>query len=121
MNTPTKIKGIYHLIGHKRAAATAAAIEADKMDSPRKAHDLNLSAEMLEEEAAGYLAHANSDCEAIDGIEHLIHYLMKSPIKSTGRTLAQHALEEASMRLRRELGEAEPLRNFEIVPEETKH
>lgn len=116
--SPIKIAGIYRLIGHKLAAAGASARSALDTVCPRTRHEMNTTADMLQEEAEGLCEHVKGNVEVIEGIEHLIHYLQRSKIRSTQRSLCQHDLEAASSRLRRELGEPDPARDFEIVKPE---
>jgi hypothetical protein len=47
---------------------------------------------------------------------HLINYLARSPHKSRYRSLVLTSLEESHNWLRRENGDREPERNFEILP-----
>lgn len=100
------IAGIHQLIAHKRKTAEwNRAKAAAPQTCPRIAYDAEMDAKKLEEEATTLEGHAKSDWELIQNIEMLINYLVHSPYTSAHRTLALRSLEEASMRLRRELGD----------------
>lgn len=100
------IAGLYKLIDQLRQQAKwnrakAAAPSAD----PRVAYEAEVSAKDAESRAEELEAHAKGNQDMILNIESLIHYLNHSPHKSADRTIATRHLEDASMRLRRELGD----------------
>ena len=114
------LQGLYHLISTKRAAAGASARAAREQEAkdPRTAHECNVTAERLALEAEQLAEHAKGNEELMEGFMHEISYLAKSPFKSRYRALCLTALEEAHNWLRRENGDREPERNFEILPPE---
>lgn len=100
------IPGLYQLIKARREqAASDAVLWRDPATDPRDAHEAGVRAEAGAKQAESFLNHIQSNEKIIEGVEHMIHYLHKSPIQSTARSLAMHALEEASMRLHRENGD----------------
>jgi len=112
-----KIPGLHQVIAAKRfAAGEAARMCRNPSTDPRRAHEAGVEAEMLAKESETLCEHLHGNAQTIEGIEHLIHYLLTSPHKSAYRTLAIRDLEQASMRLRRENGEPEPERNFQPLP-----
>lgn len=116
------LQGLHHAISTKRAAAGAAARNARECEAkdPRMAHECNVTAERLAVEAEDLAAHAKGNDELMEGVMHLVNYLAKSPHKSRYRSLVLTSLEEAHNWLRRENGDREPERNFEILPPEPK-
>ena len=70
---------------------------------PRIAHESGISADRLDAEIIALSEQIEENVTSIEGIEHLIRLLTSSPHKSADRTLAIRHLEDASMRLRREL------------------
>ena len=105
MNLP----GLIQLLSVKRRAAVqAAAIARDPDTKPVTGHESALRADELAREGDAIAEHLQGNLQSIEGIEHLIHYLKKSPHRSADRTLAIRDLEAASMRLRRENGDPEP-------------
>lgn len=111
MNTLPPIAGLLKLSAAKadQAGWCMNHARSEKSD-PRLAHESEVQAQKLTTEAQAALDHARGNAEMILNIETLIHYLEHSPIKSAGRTLALRHLEDASMRLRREIGD-EPGKN----------
>jgi hypothetical protein len=100
------IPGVYHLISHKRQTAAWQRLKAkDPTTCPRIAHEANADAEQLEAESVRLEGLARSSEALIPSIELLIHDMATSSHQSPDRTLARRSLEEASMRLRRELGD----------------
>lgn len=104
-HTEMNIKGIQHLAKEKKEQAAwgrdkAAAAHTD----PRDAYESAQVAERLDAEAAKLGRQARSDAAIIQNIELLIHDLSTSTDQSAHRTLALRDLENASGRLRRELG-----------------
>ena len=99
--------GLLHLAAVKRdqAAWCRTHAKATKSD-PRMAHENEVRAAELTAEADQLAGHAKGNAELILNIETLIHYLNHSPINSADRVLALRHLEDASMRLRREIGDA---------------
>lgn len=81
--------------------AKAAATHTD----PHIAHECQQAALRMDKEAESAEAHAKGNQDIILNIETLIHYLIHSPHNSAHRTLALRHLEDASMRLRREIGD----------------
>ena len=111
------LHGLHHLISTKRAAAGAAARTArEPSTDPRTGYECNVTAERLAMEAEQLAEHAKGNEELMEGIMHLLNYLAHSPHKSRYRNLAITSLEEAHSWLRRENGDREPERNFEIIP-----
>lgn len=100
------IAGLYSLISRTRQQAASQRLRAAAPDTcPHEAYDAELDAKRLEAEADRLRAHARDNERMIPNIEMLIHDLNQSPHKSAARTLALRDLEQASMRLRRELGD----------------
>lgn len=100
-----EIAGLHKLAHQKRQQAEwnrakAAAPHTD----PRLAHECEEAAKRLDAEADLLDRHIKGDIDIIINIEALIHYLNHSPDTSAHRTLALRDLENASGRLRRELG-----------------
>lgn len=91
------IPGLYQLIAKKRSGARWT-FDNDPTPTGRR------NADRLDEEAEQHEVHARSNEALIPMIELVIHDLTTSTIQSAQRTLAIRALEEASMRLNRELG-----------------
>lgn len=111
------LQGLHHLISAKRAAAAAAARTArDASTDPRTAYECGVTAERLDVEAGQIAEHAKSNEELMEGIMQLVNYLARSEHKSRYRSLCLTELEEAHNWLRRENGDLEPERNFEILP-----
>lgn len=105
MPLPT-ISGLYALAADKRIRAGHLSVEAlANSTTPRHEYELKMQADQLRKEAKEHEDHARSDEKLVEGIEQLINYLVHSPHKSAGRTLAQRKLEEASGHLRRECGD----------------
>jgi hypothetical protein len=107
------IAGLYQLIGRKRAGA----------DWTRQ-NDLSTtgvrSADRMEEDLEKLQSHLCSDIQAVNALEILIHQFTTSPIQSAPRTLALRAMENASMILRREIGDPVlPPANLAEVPVDT--
>lgn len=99
------LQGIQHIAARKREQAEwcrkkAASITKD----PRDAHENEVAAGRLIEEAENLERMAKGNQELILNIETLIHYLATTNDKSAQRTLAMRDLESASSRLRREVG-----------------
>jgi hypothetical protein len=99
------MKGILDIAKQARESAKwnrakAAAIHTD----PRIAHDAESAAKRSDAEAEKLERMARSDRALIDTIELLIHDIATSSDQSPSRTLAMRDLENASSRLRRELG-----------------
>ena len=104
-HTEMNLKGIQHLAKDKKGQAAwnrnkAASTRTD----PRDAHESEQVAKRLEAEATQLSRQARSDAALIQNIEFLIHDLSTSTDQSAHRTLALRDLENASGRLRRELG-----------------
>lgn len=110
--------GLYHLISTKRSAAGAAARTAREVQGkdPRMAHECNETAERLAVEAEEHATHAQANEELMEKANKLLHYLATSKHKSRYRSLAITDLESAINWLRRENGDREPERDFEIIP-----
>lgn len=100
-----KIEGIQHVAEQKRQQAKWNRCEAASVSTdPRIAHECEVTAKCLDEEAEQLERMAKGNHELIQNIEHLIRYLATSNDKSAQRTLAMRDLESASSRLRREVG-----------------
>lgn len=101
------IPGLNQRVGNLRADAAAHAQQArDPNTEPRDAHRYAERADRHAAEADQLMAQVDDNAQVVEGIEHLIHYLTNSTIQSPSRTLAMRELENASMRLRRECGDA---------------
>ncbi len=72
---------------------------------PRIAHEADMAAAEDEKRANKAEAQARSNVALVNNIELLVHDLRTSSLQSAERTLAMRDLENASMRLRRELGD----------------
>ena len=75
---------------------------------PHIAHESGVTAERLEKEVVMLNEQIHENVTTVEGIEHMVRYLTVSPHKSPDRTLAIRHLEDASMRLRRELSTPDP-------------
>lgn len=105
MNTLPPIAGLLHLAAHKRKQAQWNRTKAGNPPTDaRLAHECETAATQLEKEADEHEQHASSNADLIMNIETLLHYFNHSPFDSELRTLAKRHLEDASMRLRREIG-----------------
>lgn len=85
-------------IGHLRASLS-------QQEHPQSRHDVEVSIAAKESSLATLTSHAQSNTTAISQIEEIINYLRVSSHQSADRILARRELENASMRLRRELGD----------------
>jgi hypothetical protein len=100
------IKGLYIERANKIAAATAYPKNPLIPDrDPRDAHEREMSARTARTQADDLKIMIEETESFIERIEELIDHLANHPSKSAHRTLAQRDLENASMRLRRELGD----------------
>ena len=75
---------------------------------PHVAHDAGVTATRLEKEVVQLSEQIFENVTTIEGIERMVRFLTASPHKSPDRTLAIRHLEDASMRLRRELSTEDP-------------
>lgn len=106
MNALQPVAGLYQLIERlKGQAAWNRRKAAETMTDPRTAHECETTAARDEVKAAELAKHAQGNVELIQNIESLIHYIQQSPHQSADRTITKRHLEDASMRLRRELGD----------------
>ena len=112
-----KFPGLHHQISMKRMAAGELARQARRPEcDPRTGYEKGVEAERLALEAEKLSDQAAGNEQAMEGIEHMLAYLAKSPHKSRYRSLALTALEEAHLWLARENGEREPERTLEPIP-----
>lgn len=100
-----KVTGILEIAKQKRdQAGWERKQAAPPSKDPRIAHDCEVAAKTLDQEAEQLERMASDDWHVIENIEILIKHLAASSDKSAQRTLAMRDLESASSRLRRELG-----------------
>ena len=100
------IPGLLHLAAKKRQQVEWLRTKAaNPAADPRDAHESEVSAAAMEEDAIGLESHATENTSLVLNIETLIHALLHSPFQSADRKLALRHLEDASMRLRRETGD----------------
>lgn len=99
------IQGVHHEIAAVERHISFLRKQTKKMASPREQHDYDVALDDSEKKLATLTAHAQANLKAIGMIEETIHYLEQSPHQTADRTLAKRHLEDASMRLRRELGD----------------
>ena len=86
----------------------AMAVDAD----PHIAHESEVVATRLEKEVVMLNEQITENVQTVEGIEHMVRILVSSPHKSADRTLAIRHLEDASMRLRRELSTEDTSQQF---------
>jgi hypothetical protein len=104
------IHGLLREAKRKELQATREATESrSQKKCPRTAHDLGVSAEKLAVEAAGIRSYCAETADIILQIEAVCDFIGTAPRTSAHRTIALRHLEDAAMRLRRELGDEPPL------------
>lgn len=100
------LEGLYILIKAKVARRKVCrATAADRAVSAIDAHDAGFEVQQLDREIPNLHTAIQEDEKFIRDIENLVTALSQSPIKSAHRQLALRHLEDASMRLRRDLGD----------------
>lgn len=100
------IAGLKRLAAQKREQAEwCRTAERKPSKDPHDSYDAGVRAGDLLKEADAAEAQARDDAAIVLGIETILLSLTNSDFKSAARTLAQRALEEASDRLRREIGD----------------
>lgn len=98
--------GLKRLAAQKRGQAEwCRTAERKPSKDPHDAYDAGVRSAELLKEADAAEAQARDDAAIVLGIETILLSLTNSDFKSAARTLAQRALEEASDRLRREIGD----------------
>lgn len=106
--TPTlqPIPGLLYQAKRLREAAAWNRTKAkNSATDPRTAHEAGTAAEADDKAADSAEAHARSNVAIINAAELLIHDLLTSSHQSPSRILAMREIENAVMRLRRELGD----------------
>ena len=93
-------------ISEKRKQASQLARRAQRAQTdPRDAHECEVLANKLTDEAREHEAHLKSNLQLIEGIEKLLRYLEMSKFDSRERAISRMKLQEALMWLREECGE----------------
>lgn len=108
-----KLPPIHGLLREARRKELQAAREATESRSqtkcPRLAHDLGVSAEKLSVEAGQLRSYVAENADIVLQIEAICDFIGTAPRTSAYRTIALRHLEDAAMRLRREIGDEAPL------------
>ena len=101
-----QISGLYHLLALKTRQASAAK-EVERLSTePSEVHEAGQRAARFDQEGIDLAHHIVDDEGLINDIERIIARMQAATtITSAHRSLAFRDLENASMRLRRELGD----------------